>query len=146
ILMKAKRLGYVVNRPKSLMRHQRIDRCEVCRKILQIAKKDELVTRRQIALMLNIDDQMCNRHLSQLKKAGFVSKVFATIRSENIIKAIQFYKNSSLPVSAIGRMFGFKNFYSVLNYQKQKGFKIERSKFLHRQLKFKREDQMTLSQ
>jgi len=94
---------------------------------LRRAEKVELVTKRQLAQMLNIKYEVCDWHLSQLKRAGHLSKTFATLRSDNIIKALCFYKNSSLSANAVGSRFGYKNFSSILNYQKQKGINIDKT-------------------
>ena len=127
ILMKAKGLGYVVNRPRLLARHHGIHQCEVCNRILQVAEKDDLITKKQLSQLLSIDYKICCWHLSQLKGSGFVSKRFATLRSERLAIALQYYKDNSLPPSVVGRKFGYRNFYSVLSYQKKKGIDVERT-------------------
>lgn len=126
ILMRAKKLGYVVHRPRLLARDHGIHQCEVCDKILQVAEKDDLITKRQLSQMLGIDYEVCNWHLNQLKRAGFVSKKFATLRSDRLAEAIQYYRDNSLPPSVVGRKFGYKNFYSLLRYQQKKGMDVER--------------------
>ena len=127
ILLRAKRFGYVINRPKLSTLHHEIHQCKVCGKILQAAEKDDLITKRQLTQMLNMNEGPCNWHLNQLKGSGFVSKIFATIRSDRLVKALQCYKNDSLPPGAVGKKFGYKNFYSILNYQKKKGLNVERT-------------------
>jgi Mor family transcriptional regulator len=127
ILVRAKRFGYVINRPKLLPQHHEIHQCKVCSKILQAAEEDDLITKRQLTQMLNMNEGACNWHLNQLKGSGFVSKIFATIRSDRLVKALQCYKNDSLPPGAVGKKFGYKNFYSILNYQKKKGLNVERT-------------------
>jgi Mor family transcriptional regulator len=126
ILVRAKRFGYVINRPKLLPQHHEIHQCKVCSKILQAAEKDDLITKRQLTQMLNMNEGACHWHLNQLKGSGFVSKIFATIRSDRLVKALRCYKNDSLPPAAVGRRFGYKNFYSILSYQKKKGVNVER--------------------
>jgi DNA-binding Lrp family transcriptional regulator len=126
IMVKAKSLGYNVNRPKLVARKHSVKRCGVCRKICSIARKDDLMTRRQLAQVLKIDVWACHWHLNRLKEAGAVSREFATIRSDNLVKALRFYKKTSLSTNAVGRKFGYKNFYSLLNYQKQKGLNVAR--------------------
>jgi hypothetical protein len=76
--------------------------------------------------MLNISEGVCRWHLNQLKRASYVSKNFATIRSDRLVQALQCYKNDSLSPAAISRKFGYKNFYSILSYQKKKGISVER--------------------
>lgn len=127
ILVRAKRFGYLINRPKLLPQHHEIHQCKVCSKILQVAEKDDLITKRQLTQMLNMNEGVCHWHLNQLKGSGFVSKIFATIRSDRLVKALQCYKNDSLPPGAVGKKFGYKNFYSILNYQKKKGLNVERT-------------------
>jgi len=145
ILMKAKELGYVVNRPRFLARHHQIHQCEVCSRILQVPEKDSLITKRQLSQMLNIDHQVCSWHLNQLKVSGFVSKKFATMRSDRLAKALQCYKYSSLPPSAVGRKFGYKNFYSLLSYQKKRGIDVERTLNFPIATILKQEDDITVS-
>src|SRR3989304_5331333 len=65
ILMKARELGYVVHRPRLLARHHGIHQCEVCNKILQVADKEDLITKKQLSQLLSIDCEICNWHLSQ---------------------------------------------------------------------------------
>ena len=127
ILLRAKRFGYLINRPKLSTLHHEIHQCKVCSKILQTAEKDDLITKRRLTQVLNMNEGACNWHLNQLKGSGFVSKIFATIRSDRLVKALQCYKNDSLPPGAVGKKFGYKNFYSILNYQKKKGLNVERT-------------------
>jgi DNA-binding Lrp family transcriptional regulator len=126
ILKRAERFGFSIERPRLSPRHHRIHQCEVCTKILQLAEKDDLIPRRQLAQILSIEDEVCRWHLNQLKRASYVSKNFATIRSERLVKALQCYKNDSLSPAAISKKFGYKNFYSILSYQKKKGISVER--------------------
>lgn len=126
ILMRAKRFGYAVKRQKSAARRHDPHPCEVCNTILQIAEQDDLITRRQLARRLGVEEGVCLRHLNQLKRAGYISKKFATIRSERLVEALRCYRNDSLSPAAAGKKFGYKNFYSILSYQKKKGLNIER--------------------
>jgi hypothetical protein len=52
--------------------------------------------------------------------------MFATIRSDRLVKALKCYRNDSFSPAAVGRKFGYKNFYSILSYQKKKGISVER--------------------
>ena len=144
ILMKAKELGYVVHRPRLLARHHGVHQCEVCNKILQVADKDDLITKKQLSQLLSIDTKICSWHLSQLKGSGFVSKKFATLRSDRLAKALQYYKYNSLPPSVVGRRFGYRNFYSLLNYQRKKGINVEREINLPMATLLKQEDRITV--
>jgi DNA-binding Lrp family transcriptional regulator len=127
ILIKAKGLGVVVNRPRLLARYHGIPQCGVCSKILQVAEKDDLITKRQLSQMLGIDHEVCRWHLNQLKVSGFVSKKFATMRSDRLAKALHYYRYSSLSPSVVGKKFGYKNFYSLISYQKKRGMEVERA-------------------
>jgi hypothetical protein len=142
ILMKAKELGYVVHRPRLLARHHGIHQCEVCNKILRVADREDLITRKQLAQLLSIDYEICNWHLSQLRGFGFVSKKFATLRSDRLAKALQYYKTNSFPPGVVGRKFGYRNFYSLLNYQRKKGIDVEKTLNLSISTLSKREDPM----
>jgi len=126
IMTKAKELGYDVRRPRLLARHHGIHQCEVCNKILRVADKDNLITKKQLSQFLNIDDKICSWHLTQLKGSGLVSKKFATLRSDRLAKALQYYKYNSLSPSVVGKRFGYRNFYSLLNYQRKKGINVEK--------------------
>lgn len=143
ILMKAKELGYVVHRPRLLPRQHGIDQCEVCNKILQVADRDNLITKKQLSRLLSIDTKICSWHLSQLKGSGFVSKKFATLRSDRLVEALQYYKYNSLPPSAVGKRFGYRNFYSLLNYQRKKGINVEKEVNLPIATLLKREDSVS---
>ena len=144
ILIRAKELGYVINRPRLLARYHEISQCEVCSRILQVPDKDSLITRKQLSQMLNIDYRTCGWHLNQLKASGIISKKFATLRSDRLAKALQYYRYSSLSPSAVGRKFGYKNFYSLLSYQKKRGIDIERMLNFPVVTVVKQEDQITL--
>ncbi len=126
ILMRAKRFGYITEKPKWLTRHHRIHQCEICSKILQVASKDDLITKKQLAQRLNIKEGACRWHLNHLKRSGLISKSFATIRSDKLVKALRCYKRELLSTAAVGRKFKYKNFYSILSYQKKKGINLER--------------------
>ena len=126
ILVRAKKLGFMIKRKQSLTRYHDAHQCEVCHKIFQTAGKEDLITRRQLAQLLSIEDKVCRWHVRQLRKTGYVSKAFATIRSDRLVKALQFYRDHSLSTNAVGRKFGYKNFYSILSYQRKKGINVER--------------------
>jgi hypothetical protein len=140
ILMKAKELGYAVHRPRLLARHHGIHQCEVCNKILRVADKEDLITKKQLAQLLSLDYEICNWHLNQLRGFGFVPKKFATLRSDRLAKALQYYKYNSFPPSVVGRKFGYRNFYSLLNYQRKKGIDVEKTLNLSIATLLKREE------
>ena len=126
ILKRAEGFGFSTKKPKLSPRHHRIHQCEVCTEILQVAQKDNLITKRKLTQMLSISEGVCRWHLNQLKRASYVSKNFATIRSDRLVQALQCYRNDSFSPAAVGRKFGYKNFYSILSYQKKKGLNVER--------------------
>jgi len=141
ILVRAKRLGYVIDRPRLLARYHRIDQCEVCGRIVDLARKEDLVTQRQVAQTLNVDYEVCHWHLNQLKVSGYVSKTFATMRSERLVEALRYYRYNSISPKAVGRKFGYKNFHSILTSQKKRGVDMERTLTPPKATKLKREDQ-----
>jgi hypothetical protein len=143
ILMKAKELGYIVRRPRLLAREHGVRQCEVCNKILRVADKDNLITEKQLSQLLSIDYETCHWHLGQLKRSGWVSKKFATLRSDRLVKALQYYKYNSLPPSVVGKRFGYRNFYSLLSYQRKKGIDVERQIDLPTQTAFDPRDPVT---
>lgn len=124
ILLRAKRFGYITEKPKLLMRHHTIHQCQICSKIFRVAAKNDLITKRQLAQRLNIKEGTCRWHLNQLKRSGLISKSFATIRSDKLVKALRCYKKGMVCTAAVGRKFGYKNFYSILSYQKKKGLNV----------------------
>ena len=142
IITKAKELGYVVHRPRLSVRYHVIYQCEVCNRILQVADKDDLITKKQLSQLLNIDYRICSWHLSQLKGSGFVSKKFATLRSDRLAKALHYYRDNSLPPSVVGRRFGYRNFYSLLNYQRKKGISVEKEANLRIATLLRQEDSL----
>lgn len=144
ILIRAKRFGYVIKQKQLLTRHHDAHQCEVCNKIFQVSGEGDLITRRQLAQLLGIEDKICQWHMSQLKKAGYVSKEFATIRSDRLVKALQCYRDHSLSANAVGRKFGYKNFYSILSYQERKGINLERKHKPPIMSDFKQEIRMVL--
>jgi hypothetical protein len=112
---------------------------------LQVAEEDDLITKRRLSQMLSIDHEVCSWHLNQLKLSGFVPKKFATMRSDRLAKALQYYKDNSLSPSAVGRKFGYKNFYSLLSYQKKRGRDVGRTPNLRITTKLKQEEHITAS-
>lgn len=142
ILMKAKELGYAVHRARLLARHHGVHQCEVCSRILRVADQEDLITKKQLAQLLSIDYEICNWHLNQLKGSGFVSKKFATLRSDRLAKALQYYKYNSFPPGVVGRKFGYRNFYSLLNYQRKKGVDVQKTLNLSIATPLKREEPM----
>jgi DNA-binding Lrp family transcriptional regulator len=145
ILKRAKRLGYVINKQNLSKRYHDIHQCEICKKILKIAQKDELMTKSELTQILNIDIEICNWHLDRLKGSGFISKKFATIRSDRLVKALRCYKYDFLSPATIGKKFGYKNFYSILSYQNKKGINLERIFKLPTVPELKQKEQMAIS-
>jgi hypothetical protein len=109
-----------------------------------VADGDQLITKKQLSQLLSVDTKICSWHLSQLKGSGFVSKKFATLRSERLAKALQYYKYNSLPPSVVGKKFGYRNFYSLLSYQRKKGIDVERGLNLPITTLLKQEDHITV--
>jgi hypothetical protein len=109
-----------------------------------VADKEDLITKKQLSQLLSIDYEICRWHLSQLKGSGFVSKKFATLRSDRLAKALQYYKYHSLPPSVVGRKFGYRNFYSLLSYQRKKGVDVERTLSLPIPALLKQEEPMSV--
>ncbi|HUL31905.1 MAG TPA: helix-turn-helix domain-containing protein [Thermodesulfobacteriota bacterium] len=144
IVVKAKGLGYVVSRPKFLARHHRVHQCEICSRMMQVAEEKDLITKRQLSQLLGIDNKICNWHLGQLKREGFVSKKFATLRSERLVIALQYYKQNPLSASDVGKKFGYRNFYSLLSYQRKKGIDVGRMLNLPIAALLKQEDSATV--
>jgi predicted DNA-binding protein YlxM (UPF0122 family) len=124
ILLRAKRFGHIIEKPKLLMHRHTIHQCEICSKIFRIAAKSDLITKRELAQKLTIKEGTCRWHLNQLKRLGLISKSFATIRSDKLVKALRCYKKGILCTAAVGRKFGYKNFHSILSYQKKKGLNV----------------------
>ena len=144
ILIKARRLGYVVNRPRLLARHHGVHQCDICAEILKVAEREDLITKRQLSQLLNVDYKTCSWHLTQLRRSGFVSSKFATLRSERLVIALQYYRYNSVPPSAVGRKFGYRNFYSLLSYQRKKGIDVERTLGLPVEALLKQRDPVTI--
>ncbi len=142
ILVKAKELGYVVHRSRLLARHHGIHQCEICNKIVRVADKEDLITRKQLAQLLGIDYEICNWHLGQLRESGFVSQKFATLRSDRLAEALRYYKTNSFSPGVVGRKFGYRNFYSLLSYQRKKGIDVEKTLNLSISTLLKREEPM----
>jgi Mor family transcriptional regulator len=145
ILVRAKHFGYTINRPKLLLRIHQIDQCEICSKIIEIAKNEEFLTKRQLAGILNVETQICNWHLDRLRGSRMIHKKFASMRSERLAQALQYYKNHSLSTNAVGRKFGYKNFYAILSYQKKKGLYVERILQSSIEHPLKQEEQVAMS-
>jgi hypothetical protein len=61
-----------------------------------------------------------------------------------LVEALQYYKYNSLPPSAVGKRFGYRNFYSLLNYQRKKGINVEKEVNLPIANLLKQEDHMSV--
>jgi len=110
ILKKAKALGVKLVERKTPPEGHWIERCQLCKRILQLQEEEPLLTRRQIAARLSAPIWVVHWHLNRLKARGLVERHFGYFRSERLVQAIKLY-NSNPEVSAwkLGRMLGYKN-------------------------------------
>jgi len=115
----------------------RVDKCDLCTKIIQISKKlrSEFLTKNRVANLVGLDRsnpddrERFSRHLHVLKKGALVDKKFASIQKEKYVKAFLLYLTRSIPMSKIGKTLGIKNFQSIRDRYREKGFNLPPSKF-----------------
>jgi DNA-binding transcriptional ArsR family regulator len=118
-----------IKRPEGVViENHRIDRCNVCQKVMGRGSINWLGTTRQLARELNVSYATLVPHLVILRRHELVPKDFCFFRSEKVVDALKAYQASSEGTSAraIGIQKGVANFTGILWRARQRGVHIER--------------------
>ena len=100
ILKKAKALGVKLVERKTPPEGHWIERCQLCKRLLQLQEEEPLLTRRQIAARLDIPIWVVHWHLNRLKARGLVKRHFGYFRS-----SLASTPRSSLIAGSFARIF-----------------------------------------
>ena len=111
-----------IKRPK----RDHIERCSICQGLIRIAKRpySDFMSSQTIKEKLRIKAPNWSYHLRILRKNGLISQKFGRLHSKKAQQAYQIYFKKRLPVGAIGRRVGLKNFSSVIKQHKVLGWDI----------------------
>jgi len=106
-------------------RHQ-VDRCRLCRKLIQISRKPHSAF---ISIPTIVKETMelrtqCLSHLQILRDSGLIEEKFGRIRSSRVEKAYSIYFTDRLPIRVIGRKVGLTNFPSVIRKHRLSGWNV----------------------
>jgi hypothetical protein len=112
-----------IKRPK----REYTEKCSICQRLIGIAKKphSDFISSQTIKKQLGLIGSLRFRyHIGILRRKGLISEKFGRLRSKKAELAYQIYFKKRLPVSAIGRRVGLKNFYSVIKRHKVLGWDV----------------------
>ncbi len=123
VLVRARKRGVRVAERSSPAAGHWVERCNLCRRLLRIAKENPLITSRRLAESVRRPVWTVYWHLKKLRARNLVPKHFGCFRSERLILALQLYnRNRSLTATAVGRQLGYKNLPSVFRELRDRGF------------------------
>jgi transposase len=102
------------------------ERCPICKGLIRIAQKPhhEFISCVTISNRLGIGRKKLYYHIRLLRKKGLISPKFAKIRSERVERAYQILFKKKVPIRAISREVGLKNFYSAMKHHRALGWDI----------------------
>ncbi len=113
-----------IKRKMVLIENHRIDRCSVCKSIIDKAKSKDILTTKQLAESLGITYPALTPHLGLLRKHKKLPKDFCFFRSRKVVEAIKRWKENPVSARQIGLQTGVANFSGILWRARQKGFTI----------------------
>ncbi len=122
-----------IRRPRRQRRHQ-TKRCHLCQKLIQISKRphSEFISSGTIRKEVRVKSgDKYRSHLRMLRSKGMVSKKFGRVRSKRVEKAYAIYFTKGIPIGAIGRELGLKNFYSIINKHRELGWNVPPSLYAY---------------
>jgi len=102
------------------------EKCLICHRLIRFAKKphSDFISSHTIKEQLGLSQGQFLYHLGILRKKGLISQKFGRLHSRKAERAYQIYFKNKLPVRAIGRQVGLKNFYSTIKTQKALGWDV----------------------
>jgi len=121
-----------IKRPKRSWGHQ-TGECHLCQKLIQISKKpnSEFISIHTIAKETGELWVKCFRHLRTLRDKGLVTERFGRLKSKRAEKAYAIYFTKKLPIRAIGRKVGIKNFQSFIQKHRELGWNVPPSLYVY---------------
>jgi len=121
-----------IKRPKRPRGHQ-TGECRLCHKLIQISKKphSEFISIQTIAKETGESWVKCFRHLRTLRDKGLVTERFGRLKSKRAEKAYAIYFTKKLPIRAIGRKVGIKNFQSFIQKHRELGWNVPPSLYVY---------------
>jgi DNA-binding Lrp family transcriptional regulator len=123
ILKKAEALGIRLAQRRTPPEGHWIERCEVCKRILQLQEEEPLLTRRQIGERLGVPNWIVHWHINKLKARGRLKPHFGYFRSERLIQAIKLYSSDpSLSSWKLGQQLGYRNLPGIFAELTKRGF------------------------
>jgi biotin operon repressor len=118
-----------IKRPKK----EHTENCSICQRLLGMSKKpqSDFLSSQTIHEQLELGRAAIRYHIRILREKGLVSRNFGRLRSKNVEMAYQIYFKERLPVIAIGRQVGIKNFCSVIKKHRDSGWNVPVSLLKH---------------
>ena len=114
-----------LKRPMRFRGHQ-TGECSVCQKLIQISKKphSEFISIHTIEKESGESRAKCLSHLRALRDKGLVTERFGRLKSKRAEKAYAIYFTKRLPIRAIGRKVGIRNFQSFIQMHRALGWNV----------------------
>jgi biotin operon repressor len=102
------------------------EECHLCQKLIRISKKphSEFISVHTIVKKIGGSRAQWRYHVRRLREQGLVSQKFGRFRSEIVEKAYAIYFTERLPIRAIGRKAGLRNFPSIIRQHRQLGWNV----------------------
>jgi len=118
-----------IKRPK----REHTEKCSICQGLIRIAKKphSDFISSQTIREQLRLERATIRYHIRILRGQGLVSQKFGRLQSRRAERAYQIYFKKRIPIGTIGRLVGFKNFYSVIKKHKDLGWDVPASLFTY---------------
>ncbi len=112
----------LVDRSKPVMGHW-VERCEICRQLVETAHRTPLITTRRLGVVLNVRTWTLYWHLQKLRARNLVPRHFGRLRSERLIRAIDLYnRDPNLSAMSLGRLVGYKNLPGAFQDLRRRGY------------------------
>ncbi len=121
-----------IKRPVRIKKHQ-TKGCLFCQKLIQISKKphSEFISTHTIMKEAGGSTARYRRHLRILRDMELVSRRFGKLRSKRLEEAYAIYFKERLPIHAIGRRVGLKNFHAILRQHRKLGYDVPPSLYVY---------------
>jgi hypothetical protein len=103
-------------------------RCKICQQIITIGREEWSYLTWSLGMIgreVGLSDRKEIRtHLTALKKVRRIPLDLGRISSDKKALAYRVYLTEDLPVKKIGKMFGLKNFFSLIAQNRKRGLKV----------------------
>ncbi len=117
-----------IKRPK---REHTLRKCQICRALMSLAKRThgDFTASGTITNRLGVSPKIWRYHLRRLRKEGLISPRFGRMVSKKVERAYRLYLTKKLPVSAIGKEAGLRNFYCMIRDYRASGWNVPQPLF-----------------